>query len=94
MGRIRAWLKRLERGARGEMVEIPQPDGTVRRFPEGDLAPAFLDAYDRAVGLSDPDEPLHPLCAAARNSSDPAWRGSFYAAGDEGQTEPIEDLSE
>ena len=83
-------LRDLERAAREEIVAIPQPDGSVERFPEGDLAPAFLDAVDRAVGRSDPDRPLHPLCMAARNSSDPAWRDSLYASE---WAEPTEDLS-
>ena len=89
---LRGWVKRLERDARGEMIEIPQEDGTVERFPQSELAPAFLTAFDRNVGRDDSAEPLHPLCVAARNSSDPAWRDSFYAAG--GEVEPVEDLSE
>jgi hypothetical protein len=73
------------------MVAIRRPDGSVERFRESDLAPAFLDAFDRALGRSDPNEPWHPLCAATRNSPDPAWRDSFYAAE---WAEPVEDLSE
>jgi hypothetical protein len=88
---LRGRIKRLERDARGETIEIPQPDGSVERFPQSDLAPAFLDAFDRAVGRSDPDEPWHPLCAAALNSSDPNWRDSFYACE---WAEPPCDLSE
>jgi hypothetical protein len=88
---LRGWIKRLERDARGEMVAIRHPDGSVERFPESELAPAYLDAFDRAVGRSDPDEPWHPLCAAARNSPDPTWRDSFYASE---WAEPVEDLSE
>jgi hypothetical protein len=86
----RGWIKRLEREARGEMIAIPQKDGTVARFPGSDLAPAYLEALDRAVGSSDPEEPWHPLCAAARNSSDPAWRNSFYVTE---WAESAEDLS-
>ena len=88
---LRGRIKRLERDARGEMVAIGQPDGSVERFPRSELAPAYLNAFDRAVGRSDPDEAWHPLCAAARNSSDPAWRDSFYASEWAG---PVEDLSE
>ena len=69
---------------------VPQRDGTVKRFPEGDLAPALLDAFDRAVGRKGPGEPRHPLCAAARNSPDAAWRDSFIASEWAG---PVEDLS-
>jgi len=34
---LRGRLKRLERDARKEMVEIPQRDGTVKRFPRSAL---------------------------------------------------------
>jgi hypothetical protein len=88
---LRDRLKRLEQDAREEMVAISQPDGSVRRFPESELAPAFLDAFDRSVGRSDPDAPEHPLCAAARSSSDPAWRDSFYVSV---WLHPVGDLSE
>jgi hypothetical protein len=91
---LRDRLKKLRKAAEREMVAIPQKDGTVKCFPESELAPAFLDAFECAVGRSDLDEPGHPLCAAARNSSDPAWRDSSYATGSEGRTEPVEDLSE
>ena len=88
---LRGWIKRLERDARGEMVAIRQPDGSVARFPQSELAAAYLDSVDRAVGRSDPAQPWHPLCAAARNSPDPAWQDSFYACE---RAEPVEDLSE
>ena len=70
---------------------IRQPDGSVERFPQSELASAFLEALDRAVGRSAPDEPWHPLCAAARNSPDPTWRDSLYASE---WAEPVEDISE
>jgi hypothetical protein len=37
---VRSWLKRLEREARGEMIEIPQKDGTEARFPTSAYAEA------------------------------------------------------
>ena len=83
-------LRRLERAAEGPVVTIPQQDGTVR-FPERDLFPAYQDALDRALGRSGPEEPAHPICTAARNTSDPQWRHSFFVT--EWQ-EPVEDLSE
>ncbi len=65
------------------MLEVPQRDGTVRRFPRS-------AAPDALVFLLDGRD--HPLAAAARNSPDPEWAGSFYNA------HPIdpdaEDLSE
>jgi hypothetical protein len=72
-------------------MTIPQRDGTVKRFPERDLRPAFANALDRSLGRSGPDEPEHPVCVAARNSSDPKWRDSFFVVE---WAEPVEDLSE
>lgn len=89
---LRDRLQRLERAAAGPTVSIPQADGIVKRFPERELGPAFVDALDRALGRADPGAPEHPLCAAARNSSDPRWRESVYVS--EWTEEPIEDLSE
>jgi hypothetical protein len=71
------------------MVEIPQPDGTIKRFPQSQLAEAYLVALDRACGATEDD---HPLCRAARNSSDPEWRNSVYWA--DLSDRPAEDLSE
>jgi hypothetical protein len=91
---LRGWLKRLERDAREEMVEIPQQDGTVARFPMSALPEAFINSVERA-GAGEDAPPEHPLSVAARNSSDPKWSGSFYAAGEPGEwVRPIEDLSE
>ena len=88
---LRERLRRLQRRAEGPVVTVPQQDGTVKKFPERDLFPAYLAALDRALGETGPEEPEHPLCAAARNSSDPAWRDSFFVTD---WQEPVEDLSE
>ena len=91
---IRDKLKRLERLAEGEMVVIPQQDGTVAKFPQSGLRDAMANLFDR-LGAGEDAPPEHPLIEAARNSSDPQWRGSFYAIEDpEEWTKPIEDLSE
>jgi transcriptional regulator with XRE-family HTH domain len=47
---LRGRLKRLEHDARKEMVEIPQRDGTVKRFPRSARMEAFLYLVDVAVG--------------------------------------------
>ncbi len=65
---LKNWLKRLERDAREEMIEIPQQDGTVKRFPQSAAPEALLSLTDGRD---------HPLAAAARCSSSPEWRGSF-----------------
>ncbi len=93
---LRDRIRRLQRRAAGPVVTIPQQDGTVKRFPERDLGPAFVDALDRELGRKglrgDPEEPEHPMCAAARNSSDPEWSNSLYVT--DRPEVPIPDLSE
>jgi hypothetical protein len=79
---LRDKLRRLEREAREEMIEILQEDGTVRRFPQS----AGLEAF---VALMDGRD--HPLAQAARNSPEPEWSRSFYSAF---AMEEVEDLSE
>ena len=66
---LRDRLKRLEASTREGMIEVPQPDGTVERFPQSAGAGALL-ALTRGQD--------HALAAAARNSPDPEWAGSFY----------------
>ena len=73
------------------MVVIPQRDGTVAKFPQSEMFPAYLDALDRSLGRSEPEQPEHPICAAARNSSDPQWRDTWLVTD---WQEPVEDLSE
>jgi hypothetical protein len=90
---LRSRVKRLERDVWEEMIEIPQKDGTGRRFPQSAGMEAFMNLVDR-LGAGEDAPPEHPLIAAARNSSEPEWSESFYAAGGTGGTDPIEDLSE
>ncbi len=91
---LRDRLRRLEREAEGEMLIVPQRDGTVARFPASASEEAFINFMDR-LGAGEDAPPEHPLIAAARNSSDPKWSGSFVAAEDpERWVLPVEDLSE
>jgi hypothetical protein len=90
---LRGWVKRLEHAAREEMIEIPQRDGTVKRFPRSAGMDAYMNLFDR-LGAGEDAPPDHPLIEAARNSSDPKWSESFFAVNDEGWTDPVEDLSE
>jgi hypothetical protein len=89
---LRGWVKRLEHAAREEMIEIPQRDGTVARFPRSAGMDAYMNLFDR-LGAGEDAPPEHPLIAAVRNSSDPKWSESFFAVNDEGWTDPVEDLS-
>ncbi len=76
---LRGRLRRLERATEQDMISIPQPDGTVKKFPAAEALPAFLSAMDRlrAHHLGEEVPPAHPLTTAAINSSDPKWHGSF-----------------
>ena len=93
---LRGRLKRLERDARKEMVEIPQRDGTVKRFPRSAFMEAFLYLIDVAVGDA-PQTEEPEIFGALRNAREPAqkWMGSFYFDPAEyPATEPVPDLSE
>ncbi len=83
---LRGWLRRLERGAREEMIEIPQKDGTVARFPQSVAAEAFLSLCEGRD---------HPLLQAARNSSENSFSSfaSVYAT-DPTEMRNVEDRSE
>jgi hypothetical protein len=80
---FRGRLKRLEEESREEFIEIPQRDGTVKRFAQSEGMEAF-------VSLIEGED--HPLAEAARNSPDPEWANSFYNAFP--MPDDAEDLSE
>src|SRR3712207_6174575 len=93
---LRGRLKRMERDARKELIEIPQRDGTIKRFPQSALMGAFLYLVEVAVrGASLHEEP--EIFGALRNAREPAqkWMGTFYF--DPAQipaAEPVPDLCE
>ncbi len=90
MGRLRHYLKRLERATRGKEIRIAQQDGSVARFSQEDLKDAFLRNCDRLRGE---DVPPHPLSLAIQNAVQrEQWHDSFYDY--VGVTEGLEDLSE
>ncbi len=88
---LRDKMRRLERAAEGEMVVIPQADGTVKRFPFSDLEAAFINECRR---LRVEDVPVHSLTLAASNSSDPEWFNSGFAEMHVSNGKDVEDLSE
>ena len=90
---MRGRIRRLERLAHGDQIEIPQQDGTIRTFTPAALPEAFQTHMQR-LGAGEDAPPEHPLIEAARNSSDPKWSESFFATEAEGWTEPVENLSE
>ena len=69
---LRSRLQKLEREAEGEMLAIPQRDGTVKRFPPGAGTDTYMNLMDR-LGAGEQAPPEHPLIEAARNSSEPKW---------------------
>ena len=81
----------MARLAEGNVVSIPQKDGTTRRFPESALKDAYLNVCAR-MGDGEDAPPERPLIEAARNSTDPQWAGSIFVT-DGDLTAPIEDLS-
>ncbi len=83
---LRAFVRRLERLSEGEVIVIPQKDGTVARFPQSVAAEAFLSLCEGRD---------HPLLQAARNSSDLSFSSfaSVYAT-DPTEMRDVEDLSE
>jgi hypothetical protein len=84
-------LMRLEKEAEGEMVFVPQKDGTVKRFPQSALQESFMTNMKRLRGE---DVTHHPLGVAAAESPDPEWSRSFYSAEWTAIVAPVEDLSE
>lgn len=73
---LRGRLRRLEREAREEMVEIPQRDGAVKRFAVGKngalWAEVLIHEYDRGKRHHDGEDPgpAHPVVEALRGISD------------------------
>jgi hypothetical protein len=91
---LRDAVRRLQKRAEGPLVVIPLEGGGVARFPESQLADAYLIANAREGGQTTED---HPLCRACRHSSDPRWRNSVWAGPEDeeiAEFEEIEDLSE
>jgi hypothetical protein len=87
---LRGRLRRLEKEAEGEMVFVPQKDGTAKRFPQSALQEAFMTNIKRLRGE---DVPHHPLGVAAAESPDPGWSRSLYSAAWTGIVALVEDLS-
>ena len=93
---LRGRLKRLEREARKEMVEIPQRNGMVKLFPQSALWEAFLYLVKVAGGEA-PQTEEPEIFGALRDAREPAqkWMGSFYFDPAEyPAVEPVPDLSE
>jgi hypothetical protein len=80
MGRLRSWIRRLERDSSEETIAIPQVDGTVARFPADVWSEAFLHEAERLRAIyrgEDPGE-AHPLTVAKRNALYPGEFGAVF----------------
>ena len=92
---INAMIKKLERASQGEMISIPQRDGTIKRFTLAEARDAYLNMMDR-LGAGEEAPPEHPFLTAVRNSSDPAplFLQAYAHGGPQEWTKPVPDLSE
>ncbi len=95
MAALRKWLRRMERIAKGELIAIPQQDGSTAYFSQEDLKEAFLRNMDFLHARADGEEPPepHPLQLALKNAAmRQPWHETYFdmmeASG------PVEDLSE
>ena len=73
MGRLRGWIKRLERARREDGLTIEQMDGTVARFPKGAWKEAFTHEANRLRAIHRGEDPgaAHPVTIARRNARTP-----------------------
>lgn len=69
---LRGWIKRLEREAREEFFEIPQRDGTVKKFPGSDFMECFIHECARWRRHYDGEDPgpAHPIVEALRGAAE------------------------
>ncbi len=70
MGRIRSWVRRLERATQDDQLSILQKDGTVATFPADATFEAFLHEAERLRAIHKGEDPgaAHPLAVARRNA--------------------------
>jgi hypothetical protein len=67
------------------MIEIPQQDGTMTRFPRSVGLEAFTNLFDR-LGAGEDAPPKHPLIVEARNGSESKWSAACAPDDDEDVT--------
>jgi hypothetical protein len=73
MGRLRGWVKRLERARREDGLVIEQADGTTARFQKGAWEEAFMHEAERLRAIHRGEDPgeAHPVTIARRNARYP-----------------------
>ena len=70
MGRLRGWVRRLERATQDDQLSIIQKDGTVVQFPADAALEAFGREAERFRAIHRGEDPgeAHPLTVAKRNA--------------------------
>jgi hypothetical protein len=70
MGRLRGWVRRLERATQDDQLSIIQKDGTIEKFPMGTAEHAFLHEAERFRAIHRGEDPgaAHPLTVAKRGA--------------------------
>jgi hypothetical protein len=73
VGRLRGWIRRLERDSQDEQIIIPQTDGTLARFKGDAWKDAFTHEADRlhAIYRGEDAGEAHPLTLARRHARVP-----------------------
>ncbi len=73
MGRIRNWIRRLERATQDDQLSIPQKDGTIAQFPADAALEAFRLEAERFRAIHRGEDPgeAHPLTVAKRSARHP-----------------------
>ncbi len=95
---MRRWLRSLERSSRGELIAIPQADGSVSRFGMEDFAEAYVrNCRQREAKMDGKPEDApraHPVQEAMLLAA--VWRPAYetYTDGLTDDIGPIPDLSE
>jgi hypothetical protein len=82
MGRLRGWIRKLERGSQDDQITILQVDGTVAKFPPEAEPEAFTHEANRmrAIYRGEDPGPPHPLTVAKRNARHPGEFGAIFDA--------------
>ncbi len=73
MGRVRNWVRRLERATQDDQLSILQRGGTIAKFPADATFEAFLHEAERFRAIHRGEDPgeAHPLTVAKRSAMYP-----------------------
>jgi hypothetical protein len=82
---LRDRLRRAERAAAGDLVAVPQLDGTVKRFPQQAVLEAVRVGWYRSrahsAGELDSAPPPHPFTVALQNAPEDALQALLEREG-------------